>query len=77
MIYCILKHGKIIKVVLFLIDLLIHPLPNLPLRRRKAQAIRDNATSLGLGYSKSQRISKLHHWFKSYGDFARLVDFAY
>ena len=30
-----------------------------------------------LGDSKSQRASKLHCWFKSYGDFAEWVDFAY
>ena len=29
------------------------------------------------GNSKSQRASKLHYWFKSYGDFAEQVDFAY
>ena len=29
-----------------------------------------------LGDSKSQRASKSHFWFKSYGDFAEWVDFA-
>ena len=33
--------------------------------------------STGLGYSKSQRISKLLHWFESYGNFAEWVNFAY
>ena len=27
--------------------------------------------------SKFQRPSKLHYWFKSYGDFAQWMDFAY
>ena len=27
--------------------------------------------------SKSQRASKLHYWFKSYGNFVDLVNFAY
>ena len=31
---------------------------------------------LVFGDSKSQRASKLHYWFKSYGDFAEWVDFA-
>ena len=30
-----------------------------------------------LGDSKSQRALKLHYWFKSYGDFAECVVFAY
>ena len=30
-----------------------------------------------LGDSKSRRVSKLHYWFKSYGDFAEWVDFAH
>ena len=30
-----------------------------------------------IGDSKSQRASKSHNWFKSYGDFAEWVDFAY
>ena len=30
-----------------------------------------------LGESKSRRAYKSHYWFKSYGDFAELVDFAY
>ena len=30
-----------------------------------------------LGDSKSQKVSKLHYWFKSYGDFAEWVNFAY
>ena len=30
-----------------------------------------------LGDSKSRRASKLHYWFKSYGDFAECMDFAY
>ena len=30
-----------------------------------------------LGDFKYQRASKLHYCFKSYGDFAELVDFAY
>ena len=30
-----------------------------------------------LGHLKSQRASKLHFWFKSYGDFVEWVDFAY
>ena len=30
-----------------------------------------------LGDSKSQRAYKLHYWFKSYGDFAEWVNFAY
>ena len=30
-----------------------------------------------LGKSKSQRVSKLQYWFKSYGDFAEWGDFAY
>ena len=29
-----------------------------------------------LGDSKTQRASQSHYWFKSYGDFAELVDFA-
>ena len=29
------------------------------------------------GNSKSQRASKSHYWFKSYGDFPEWVDFAY
>ena len=29
------------------------------------------------GDSKPQRASKSHYWFKSYGNFAELVDFAY
>ena len=29
------------------------------------------------GDSKSRRTSKLHYWFKSYGDFAEWVDFSY
>ena len=29
------------------------------------------------GDSKSQRASKFHYWFKSCGDFAEWVDFAY
>ena len=32
---------------------------------------------LFLGDSKSQKASKSHYWFKSYGNFAELVDFAY
>ena len=31
----------------------------------------------GLGYSKSQRISKSHIWFKSYGNFSQRADLAY
>ena len=31
----------------------------------------------GIGHSKSQRKSKLHHWLKRYGDFAEWMDFAY
>ena len=27
--------------------------------------------------SKCEKASKLHHWLKSYSDFAELVDFAY
>ena len=30
-----------------------------------------------LGDSKFRRASKLQYWFKSYGSFAELVDFAY
>ena len=30
-----------------------------------------------LGDSKSQRASKSHYWFKSYGEFAEWVNFAY
>ena len=29
-----------------------------------------------IGDSKSQRASKLHYWFKRYGDFTEWVDFA-
>ena len=36
---------------------------------------RDNFTFFS-GDSKSQRASKLHYWFKSYGDFAEWVNFA-
>ena len=31
----------------------------------------------GLRLSLFQRISQLHHWFKSYGNFAKQVDFVY
>ena len=31
----------------------------------------------GLGHSKLHRTSKLHYWFKSYGDFTGGVDIAY
>ena len=30
----------------------------------------------GLGHSKLQRMTKLHNWFKSYGNFNEWVDFA-
>ena len=54
------------------------------LQRHQAQTVRDGSSSYKidyvaqvLGYSKSQGISKLHHWFKSHDDFAEWVDFAY
>ena len=54
------------------------------LRRRHALVVADGASSHKIDYCynflenfKYQRASKLHHWFKSYGDFAKWVDFAH
>ena len=63
---------------------LSHPLVKIPLWRRHAQTVKNGASShktncldissemLNLG-----RALKALHWFKSYGDFAEWVDFAY
>ena len=54
------------------------------LRGRHALVVADGASSHKIDYcynflenSKYQSASKLHHWFKSYGDFDKWVDFAY
>ena len=54
------------------------------LRRRHALMVEDGAFSHKIDYltilfgdSKSQRASKSHYWFQSYGGFAEWVDFAY
>ena len=46
------------------------------LQRRHALTVADGACNF-LGDSKSQKASKQHYWFKSYGDFAEWVDFAH
>ena len=48
------------------------------LQCRHAQRVVDGALSHKIDWvRKSQRPSKSHFWFKSYRDFAELVDFAY
>ena len=54
------------------------------LPRRHALLVEDGAFSHKIDYtiflkgnSKSWRASKLHNWFKSYGDFAEWLDYAY
>ena len=39
--------------------------------------VEDGAFSHKIDYVASGRASKSHYWFKSYGDFAELVDFSY
>ena len=61
-----------------------HPLVRIALRRRHAQTVEKGASSHKTKYIefffrdyKSWRASKSLYWFKSYGDFAEWVDFAY
>ena len=68
---------------------LCHPLiksfVKISLQRRHAPMVEDGAFSHKIDFfftifmedSKSERVSKLHHWFMSYGDFAEWIDLAY
>ena len=55
------------------------PSPPKPLQTCHTQMARDSSSfkkkslcNIGLGHPKSRRISKLHCWFKSYGNFAEV-----
>ena len=77
------KPGAALQTALWFIQ--VHkPFPPSALRRCYPQTVRDSSSSYKIDYviviknfQKSQRASKSHQWFKSYGHFTEGVDLAY